>query len=342
VLTHKPTKTNTTQQYRNETDDLLTIHQPRSGIYVIGVYGFSTSVFTVVVTTDEAVQVLLDGVPFREDLDAHEYEYFQLDVDRVDADLSVILTALNGDPDLFMSDVYHKPNRTHHTWSGRSYRDDAITLGADTLHYGTYYISVYAFNNCTFSILASFRRMATLQDGVPQAGSVVKEQQAFYSITVGSDLEELVVTLTPSSGSGYLYMSTGGEPTRENAMWHSTFFLSGQSINVPRHDSNFCSFCTYYIMVYGNRKCDYTLLASASGGMTTLQDGQPQRAYAQRKTFKYFAFNLQHAEADMAISVTPVNGDPDLYISTGDHAVPNRTDNDWRYIANGGAVIHID
>lgn len=70
--------------------------------------------------------------------------------------------------DLYMSDVYPHPNPANHTWVSESYMADSITIPGSKLHFGPYYISVRAFSNLTFTIVAHFEALVMLQDGVAQ------------------------------------------------------------------------------------------------------------------------------------------------------------------------------
>lgn len=62
------------------------------------------------------------------------------------------MTALTGDPDLFVSKKYYKPNATHSEWNSRAAGDDAIAIR--NAKAGTYYLSVYGYLNTTFTITA--------------------------------------------------------------------------------------------------------------------------------------------------------------------------------------------
>ena len=79
--------------------DVITIQNPEFGEYFIGVYAFSTCEYNLVSVSSAATLTLLNGIPFRADLQAGHYEYFLMPVDRTDQDLTVTITALSGDPD---------------------------------------------------------------------------------------------------------------------------------------------------------------------------------------------------------------------------------------------------
>lgn len=104
-------------------------------VYYIGVYGQAASNFSIQVTSSYAALVIRDGVPVRDQVPTGMADYFSYEVTRSngaffprsnvwvgESQVSAIpspgsfltfsLTALSGDPDLFVSTVWPKPGPT--------------------------------------------------------------------------------------------------------------------------------------------------------------------------------------------------------------------------------------
>lgn len=301
--------------------EVVVIKPAEVGEYIIGVYAFIDSLYDVSASTSQAITLLQDGVAHSEQLEAGTFQNFQLLVDRVDQDLTVVVTSFDGDPDLFISTKTSHPNATDREWEARSYREDAITIVKSRLRVGTYYIAVYAFTNCSFTVLASYSARSQLQDGTPQGGIVSKEAMRIYTFHVSNNaLQDVSFVLTPTSGSTFLFAGLSPNIEYSNTssyLWSSYDALQSQTIVVRRDsDANFVSSGTYYVMVYGLQASQYTLLATTSGAAVALRDGVPQYGWLDTHMWSYYTFHFQQKNAALAFLVTPISGDADLYVTS--------------------------
>lgn len=325
-------------------EDLVRIRAPAVGDYRIAVHGFSTSSYTIVASTADTILQLSEGVPFRGELEAGQYEYFKFHVPRNDQDLTVTVTALNGDPDLFMSDEHERPNMTHYKWAARSYREDSITLPRSRMRVGWYYISVLAFTPATITIVATLLPEIELQPGQPQSGVVQYEAGRYYGLYVGEQYRDLTFTLTPLSGNAWMYISRRGEPVHTDPssyQWAST--QSGeQTVVVRRTDPHWCYNCKYTVLVWGASQSVFNLLAASPEEHTRLVDGVPQRGWTDEGHSQYFAFDLRLPKAALSIVVSPLTGgDPDLFVSTTE-PYPSSETHTWSSMAYGADAVNID
>lgn len=173
---------------------------PNSCKYRILVYGFRESQFKILWSSGGMIE-LRDGTPQRADVESRKYTRFIIPVTPqvLDKELQIVVTPLNGDPDLLVSRSNPQVNFTDYEWISRSFGGDAVTI-ASTFHQGTeaYYIGVYGFSACSFTILASFESPITLADGVPQSDYVTSGGGKIYTLhTSGNSHDDVTITVTP-------------------------------------------------------------------------------------------------------------------------------------------------
>lgn len=340
----QPSKTNYQWKSAMFGKDVIDIPHPEPGDYKIAVYAFTTSSFSIVASTTDTVEVLTDGVSFVKDLAAHEWEYFRLPIDATDKDLTVTVTPFGaGDPDLFISDTDPHPNMSA-PWKSTNFRDDSITIPSSDLKVQTYYVGVNAFLNVTFSIVASLSATIRMQDGSVQAGEVRNGGIKYYTLDVQQATDALTFTLTPLMGRAFLYVSSSRKPDPKN---HSSYQWSSfedtiQSITVKPMDVGFCMNCSYHIAVLGVVNITrFSILASSSVAVISMQDGIGLTGAVDEKQWLYYSFALSNSHADLTVTVTPMSGDPDLYMSIDDQR-PTLTNYTAKATAFGADIIHID
>jgi hypothetical protein len=83
---------------------------------IIGVYGWLAANFTISATSAGGITHLIPGFPFLDTiLDANTYNYYQLDTDSQSSKVTIAVTPLSGDPDIFVSNSYFVSNGTGST-----------------------------------------------------------------------------------------------------------------------------------------------------------------------------------------------------------------------------------
>ena len=175
----------------NSVNNELTIPGPHNNLtsYVFGVYGTDSeeTEFTILVSYSQSSIQLQDGVPTTYAAASGSNIYFHFPITS-DADITVSVTAISGDPDVLLSTKYEKPKCTarssgvgfdcdDYTWLSQQYSSDVITLShavpcdksaahiqiaddctPDMLKSGhVLHITVYAWQDAAFSILVSTR-----------------------------------------------------------------------------------------------------------------------------------------------------------------------------------------
>lgn len=126
--------------------------------------------------------------------------------------------------------------------------------------------------------------------------------------------------------------------------WASTFasgpeFISLQPTQTPYQQA--CAFpggqCNATILVYGFTASRYTLTASI--GVINLPDSQPINAAVGANAYVYFQYTTTNA-VPLTISVTPITGDPDLFVSTINQR-PSSGSNQWFSNGFGNEAVYI-
>lgn len=154
-----------------------------------------------------------------------------------------------------------------------------------------------------------------LTPGVHQQGTVLEGQVDPFVLTpvpVLSPDERLLLVVTSFSGDADLYVSLTPGAGPGNHVWNSSLATT-DSVILGVDDIEGVG--ALYIGVHGYSNASYTVLAFASNSHVNLTDGMPQIAQGRLNSYTYFSFPLIGAQ-NFSITVTPISGDPDLYVST--------------------------
>lgn len=138
----------------------------------------------------------------------------------------------------------------------------------------------------------------------------------------------LSVAVTPFSGDVDLYMDLQENFDKSSARW------KGESggfdiIKISRSEVS-ATTADFYVAVYGASvgQSYFSVLGYTNTVTQELLDGQPQVGQVAFGSYTYFKFYLDD-NSTFAITLTPINGDPDLIASTS-HDQPTRDNADWR------------
>jgi len=306
-------------------NDSITIRNPQEAQYYIAVLAYSTSVYSLVAVTHESSVELIAGVPFSEDLRQNDWEYFYMTITDDTKDLTITATALIGDPDLYISQEHKHPNRINSTWRAYAYLTDSITIPAAELKLRKLYIGVNAYLNTTFSILASFDDQSQLIDAQPQHAVLDPGASKYYKFRTQATGRDLFISVTSQIGSVAVYAANGHQPIWNNQStwdWSSYVPGSAQMIIIPANATKAChtpetdpdAFCVYHIVVRAYTSTEYTITAYNGESAIALRDAHPVQATVDMNAYTRFRFMVPDSNSDLAISVTPISGDPDIYV----------------------------
>ena len=323
----------------------------------IAVVSFSArSSYTIIVSTGETTTVLQDGVPFRASVTLYTYSYFKFYVPDPGSSVRVAVTAMSGDPDLTVA-MTPNPTLGNGTWVSLGMGDDIIIAHNVS---GVMYIGVFGFTNSSFSVVAhvtSGNSTTQLVNGRPQFGTVKATDYQYFAYS-NDALGNLTFTVTPLTGVVGLFVNTCvnmsltqcnvRRPTATSYQWSANASLTGETIRISKLDPKACAGCVYVVGVLGVADSNFTLIGStdASSAAIALQEFIPYRASSNQWQYTYFVFTFYEPHRDLIIAVTPITGDPDLYVSACYEAgndtcnyQPNNRTAQWRHTALGADTL---
>jgi len=308
--------------------------------FLVAVFGQQNSAsevlseYTLLVTTVTAQVLLQDGVPVRGHASRGKYAFYEFINSIPGADLTLSVTPFSGDPDLFMSLSPHQPNRTSFTWTSAWYGAETLTLQAEELDTAclpdpgnkkacSYFLSVYGFSNTTFTVLAALHlgwaHPVSLILGQPQTASLPEKDWVYYQLRLsldGEDQPTVLISVTSLDGGDqdvYLSFSRQIEPGPANAAIIADSTQITEVVRLSPGMPDYCLSCNIYIGVFGFRGGNFTIVASA--GIQKLQAGHPQEANVRDRDERFYAF-FNDGFNSITFDVTPITGDPDLFIGT--------------------------
>ena len=367
----------TYKSVKAEGSELLSIKTASSVKWVrIGVYGFQAGQFSVAAWSISPL-VLMEGQAVSGTVARHHYRYFKFHVEHP-ADVTITLTPLTADVDLYISNVdlhptkdirYHRPVRHNESWwSTRSgMRVDEVTIKNAPSPY-EYIIGVYGWaSNASFTIQgqSSDDKLVGLDQGLPQGGEVDRGGWKYYRVMAPAHRGgKLRIVSSTSEGEIKMYANKcvgrdclGGSnekrpgktpytPPDSMCDYNSANSFNGASlsIDVAAHDADGESIA-YIVGVYGVAShSEYTLTALVSGtgghSIMTLQAGVAVSDFVLKNNYSYYRFQVMEPHKDLSIVVTPFSGDPDVYVST-QNSYPDRHTHTWSHRSLGTDILSI-
>ena len=308
---------------------------------------FYSHSYTILVSTGSSAIILTAGNPQPGVVEAAGYSYFRFPLTCLNNNVTLLLTADSGNPDLFVSMGPLPPTRQSAVWrsSNTGLANDVITFSrADTFFrnrsmVGEYYVSVYGASSVSssFSLLLTYTSVCAanitynrLQNGQPQWYYIpVGGQSAYFQFTIGPQQwpTGVVFVVSPTDGSDPdLYITKDGSmPSSENQEWQSVssqgnddiVYISPTSTDpepcIPRETS-----CTYYIAVHAYEwPSAFSITASTNSAVLGLQMDYSRDGYVSAGNWTQYAVQVTDPQQPLVIIVSPTSGNPDLYVEYG-------------------------
>mmetsp|Transcript_16761 Transcript_16761/g.16657 ORF Transcript_16761/g.16657 Transcript_16761/m.16657 type:complete len:1644 (-) Transcript_16761:43-4974(-) len=323
-----------------------------------------SATYSIVYSIGDGVVILSEDIPYNGQVEEKKYDYYRFPVFYNHEDITITVTALTGDPDLYITASPEKPqpSKSDNEFRSNNFGSEVLTITwgdiqpkcptlPDQYTHGSptncnLYIAVYGFSASTYTIKIHPRRNlpSPLMIGTPEIHQVNKTQEDYYYVTINAFLP-LSVTSQPLQGDPDLFMNifdvikAGYDltkwqlPTRTNSSYWSQSTVMTDEIDISSGDLLIVcpsGNCIALIGVYCfSDSCMYSLNVQQEE-ITIIYENVPTYGYADQNQYVYYSYYCDKDDTDFLITVTPLsNGDPDLFISMGRAAKPTRERFDW-------------
>lgn len=312
----------------------------------IAVYAFTDTEFTITYVSQDHVTRLADGGSQYGDVAAGQYVYYAIGVTDTTSTLTISLTVLGGDPDLYVavetSDSTRPTNDpTTYQWAGNSFGEDVIRIpaaGSYCVTPGqacTFIIGVYGFIPSSYVISASLSNttLVQLSDGVPSASSEDQGQFSYFVFQMPTFNRNLTISAVATRGEIDLYVTnsyfpgsaqSGSLPNMTNYVWstaNGTNAGGRDEILILSTDPNLRPadpFQLFTIGVYAVRgPADFALTATTTEAITALQIGvpTPRRSLGAGEN-QHFTVAISDFSADLIFALTTYSGNPAVLVAS--------------------------
>jgi len=140
------------------------------------------------------------------------------------------------------------------------------------------------------------------------------------------DHQDISFSLIVVSGRADMYVRSDTFPNETNKydLWtfRTEWYSAAQVIRIGDTNPHRCSqpqaggtVCVYYIGIHGVNDCDFTIVAGTGGSVVQLQDGIPWPESISKDQFAFYSFYLRTPNQALTFSLTPITGDPDLWLA---------------------------
>eukprot|EP01083_Nonionella_stella_P293267 997311_1 len=243
-----------------------------------------------------------------------------------------------------------RPTKNDHIWASNSYGSDLITISHDsplscnaTTVDCTYIIGIYGFRHSLYSITATTEQSIELQDGIPVQGTLSKNQWHYYKFQVNNEPLMIVVGLNEISGQNDLFIDLNKEPSITSYLYVAYSWNQDKNIQI-RHTScegnDNSDFCVYYIGVRAVSDCEYSVFyqSSNTNNEFLIEDSIPMTRTVDVESFIFFKYNILENLKDVTISLTPIAGEPQCFISS---SIARPTSSNYEYKMTDGVADSI-
>lgn len=302
-------------------------------VLMVGVYGVVSSRFSLTTAcSTKHLTPLAESNPFFSTVDLKQTSYFVFTIsDPKATSVKIQLVPRSGDPDLYVSRLTpfcSAIDAEYISTTPESVPDTVVyEKSRDGLLNTTYYVSVFGSTFATYSLVYTVTREGLqlvpveLYDGAPYIGSINGSEMALYRFSVHFGKEEehqIKVFLSPLHGLVSGYVEVDDIPTVNKHSWQISAYEN--SVIITSKDAKYKPVATYYLLVTNQDPTSksvnmFTVKYLTGDYMVTLMEGYPEQGFLWAGTSESYKYFVSDYENDITIAVTPLSGDPDLFIS---------------------------
>ncbi|OMJ70119.1 hypothetical protein SteCoe_31973 [Stentor coeruleus] len=335
----------------------------------------NTSTYVVAFTCGDANMILSEDVPVTGVVIENEYNYYTFPIHYNHEDVTISITALTGDPDMYISVDPLNPNPTYREYDfvSTTFGSEYITLVwelglkdkcpevPDDYNFGdktecNVYIGVHGYETSTYIIRVHPAKNLPmiLSLGQPISSNVNISSYNFYYTMVDTKIDTHVYLL-PMIGDSDLFVnvidskkesdsSKWERPTREKNDYASQFSVMSEEIDISSTELQIvCPSGTCIILssvFCYSEVCTYSISIRQNEVQMLIEN---QATYGSIDIgYAYYSYYCDKESTNFLITVTSFgDGNPDMYISKGRDTRPSINSFIWYSNSWGGDSIMI-
>lgn len=305
-----------------------------------------------------ALYTLETGIPLSSTVLQGSYRFYSLPIPHIAEDQSLVfsLSALSGDPDLYVSLRTQQPRIDHNDYKGERYGSEQLTVVWDDkmTSDGSIYIGVYGYTDAEYTLIVTGNEVnpSYLLPGTPLEVQSAQGKYQFFSSLIDSALN-LQIILQAYIGNAQIYLNLVPVFTANDSDWlppssesHQFRSISNPHRSIltlqPMEIAEWCnSACRADISVIClSEDCRYSIELD-QGQEIRLIDGFPQLNMCAREGILPFRYYKPSPSGSLQVSVTAISsGNPDLYISKQGLAGPENYK--WKEVSWGNEFLTLE
>jgi hypothetical protein len=279
---------------------------------------------------------------------AGAYVYYRLDSSTFGQGISVTVTPLSGDPDVYVSS-----NSSNVRPTSAQYNKAGVGSGVETVlfqwsaadlpeclanvprpgdpydpnKFGScaVFIGVYGWTNASFTVVADLvgangTSLTELVDGQPQGvASLAGGTWAYFYARVSLPATQTYsVYVRSRSGDPDLYVATDGlgPPTQQRFQYSSTSASGDEFVNVAPGTRGYNSSTTLYVGVFafGAAAAAFDVTFASASAVVALAPGVAASGLVAAGQYAYYSFAAPNPALTLTWTLTALGQDPDIYI----------------------------
>jgi len=304
--------------------------------------------FIVSYSVEESEIRVQEGVPQYSEVQQGRYQYYQFPVPGKSQQVTVQVTKLWGETDLYLAVNRPRPSRSLFHWNSTMYGSDGLRLGREEIEKYclgsncTLFVAVYGVLRAAYSIrVAAYSGVADLlRLDLPSTGFIQRDKSAHF-YTIASTTSPLVVHLQALEGHSHLYVNIHDSqdslkwtfPSKEQHHYFSQASFAKQVSLSASGMKRLCvsGTCVVHSTAYcAGPLCTYTLSA-VQDQVLPLLEGLPALGSVLSGSFAYYKFFNHLENASLRITLTPLSDEnPEIYVDRGLTARPSPNNNLWK------------
>lgn len=324
------------------TSEICRLENNATTTWHIGLYGYRASSYTLTarletdgsgndedrpITSEQAVD---------DSLSLREWHYYTIDSSASDEQLTVNLTNLSADIDLYVR-AGSRPSGA--TDQGGVYDCESIYGGTsseqcqlDISGEERWYIGLYGYRASTYRLTATLStddgggdQITPLVPGNQLDSTLSLREWKYYSVDVPANQSRLEVRLSGLTADIDLYVRQDQKPSgtvAEGGQYDCGSFAGG--VTTESCELNNAAGNRYIVGIYGYRASAYSLKATTDNGtidIPELANGDSTSGSVQPGEWQYYRINVPASLSRLSVELTNQTADGDLFVRK--HQIPN-------------------